>query len=177
MKRVTLNIFFIFILLGQFTYANNKNDPNILVVDFLNELLFNQTENYYSIYQNDEYIHPDIAFPPGDRIQIHVVKDFEIVEIQEKILNMNLMEPKDEKIIIVSVLFNLHFDLEQEGIVSNQQVVINYYLSRSTGELKILHHSNTSWKLMLYDSVLIWLEQAQSKNAVMGKLYRAVKDY
>lgn len=170
MKKLLIIVLILFNI--EIYSEENKSIASEIVNSYINQQLSVDVEDYYTVL---DFFHPDIAFAPGDRTYIHVVAlEHEIVDIKQEILNVNLINPENEEIITVSVIFKTLFDIEDGSITKSEYFKRNFYLSASTGELLILYFSEPFWKTVTLESVVKWAEKMKSHSNKWNDLYNQI---
>ncbi len=141
-----------------FSYSGEEFQAEKIVSNHIYKRLEAGIDYYYTVV---DYYHPDIAIPPGDKNSIHVVTShFKITNIETMKMNINLMEPIEEEICVVTVNFETLGNVE-DYIFSKESLIFSrkYYLSKSTGDLLILDYSDPFWKIASIQKTLQWVDK------------------
>jgi len=164
-------ILLFFFLINSFAYCLDDNKKAVEIVDsYLRKQLIVGISNYYTV---QDYFHPDLAFPPGEIERLHVVSlKYKIVKIQRKRMNIDIMEPKNEDIIIVTVLFDRYCDIyNNKFVTADKNYTRNYFLSKSTGKWLILDFDDPPEKTASLEAVTYWVSEMKEKSKKWHELY------
>jgi hypothetical protein len=123
-------------------------------------------------YDPRRFYHPDALWPGSDRLRIAIVcTDYRITDTKKQRLSVNMMEPKEEEIVIVTVSFPLL------GIVSGDKLESRrgnatkvFYLSKSTGKYLIIDMSEPNTTLSTLDHVRVWAAASMNESSRVAGL-------
>ncbi len=168
--------FFIFLFfMTIFSCKAVENEAAKIVEEYLNEQIHINLEDYYTV---QSYFHPDLAFPPGENQLLRVVSDeFEIIDISIEKMNINLLNPKIEKIIVVTVKFETYCDVINDELRNSVFLTRKYYLSEYEEKLLILKFTDPKWKTTTLENAITWAEIQEARNSEYGVLKSNLQRY
>ena len=142
MKRQFFLISIMFTTL--FSCIAEDHEAARIVENYLNEQIHSSVDDYYTV---QSFYHPDLAFPPGENQLLRVVSDdFQIIDVSIENMNINIMDPKKEEIVVVTVRFETFCDVINDKLRDSDFQTRKYYLSKHENQLLILNFTNPKWK-------------------------------
>ncbi len=169
--RSILVVIIIFFVSNAFLSCQENNTKAVGIVNaYLKKQLSSNKDEYYKARNS---FHPDLAILGGEIARFHVVSlEYTIVKERKEKMNIDLMEPKDEEITIVTVLFKRYCDIyNNEFIPEKKDYTRDYFLSESTGELLILDYSESMWETVSLGYAIQWASVMKNKSKEWSELY------
>ena len=175
--RGTITLFFIAMLMvtafGACAQPNAYTEAQELVETYINDS-FN--DFMHLEIDLDKYWHPDIAFVYGETFNAVLVDQQYTIERVETIQeNYNLINPKVEDLIVVTVKFDKIATVENtEMSLDSGSYLRTFYLSKedSGNGYMILYMTDIRWRFAFIEPFSEWLQEKANKKDYWEPLLR-----
>ena len=160
MKRIIICLFLISIGNLYLSSQDLQIETGVgIVQNYLSEILPSEISKQGFI--DYVFFHPDSYWLPENDQKIYVVcEEYSVINYEKKIMNINIMEPVDEEIVVIDILFpTIGFISGGKLYPQKSNFIRTYYLSRSTGELMILDMTRAMDYIATLPKTINWLKE------------------
>lgn len=151
---------YLFILLFIIVISNcSANEKESETINTVNEYFTYMINNSVGgVYDPRIFYHPDAVWISGDRIRIGIVRDYTIKKIETKVMDINIMNPKDENIDIVDIEIDVLGWVHWFQFIEEQErVLVHCFISYSKGKPLIIDISFPNYIFANIECAKEWL--------------------